>query len=207
MRVGCDGFLVRRTLERLNRGRGHATCEERIADEFRSLGVYEHGGFTRQGGGKLPRTVLFHRGDQARIHILIANAVCQPVDAVLHQLLRVRQVKDVGGNRQMALVGSVDDGLGYLVRHLLLGSQMVVHPELDDIDALFRLSVDRRVRFRRGGDSGSDALQAAVPALEYESLPGSVDSRDRRPAGALLFANLENQILIGAQAQHCGYAV
>ena len=134
----------------------------------------------------LPGAVLFHRGDQARIHVLIANAVCQAVDAVLHQLLRIGQVKDVGGNRQMALVGSVDDGFGYLVRHLLLGAQMIVHPELDDIDAFFRLGLDSRVRFRRSGDSGSDALKAAVSAFEYKALPGSVDPRNGGPAGALL---------------------
>src|SRR5664279_2252756 len=99
----------------------------------------------------------------------------------------------------MALVCLVDDGFSDSIRHLLLCTQMVVHPKLDDVDALLSQGVHNRPHLRRSGDSWIDALKAPVTAFEYKTLSGSVDACDARPAGALLLADLQDQVLIGAK--------
>ena len=71
----------------------------------------------------------------------------------------------------------------------------------------FGLAFDRRLRLGHGGDSGCDALKTAIAALENQALPGGVNSRNGRPAGALFLSDLENQVLVGAEAQHGGYSI
>jgi len=92
-------------------------------------------------------------------------------------------------------------------RHLLPRAQVIVQPQLDDVDTLVRLYTDGGIRFRRSGHSGSDSFQTPVAAFEDEALSSRLYPCHTRPASALLLAKLEDQIPVGTHTQNRRHTV
>ena len=84
------------------------------------------------------------------VQVLVANAMRERVEAGAQRALRILERVDVRDRAQSLLVRLVDDGGVELRRQLLHRSHAVVNPELDDVDLLGGLFVDRRARLGDG---------------------------------------------------------
>src|SRR5689334_15642656 len=111
------------------------------------------------------------------------------------------------GGLQLVPARALDNRLADLMRHFLLRAKMIVHPELDEIDLLFCLFRHSQLHFGNARYALVHARDAAVATLHNETLTGGEDSCFRGPARALLVAEFEDQVLIGAHADDARDAV
>ncbi len=153
MRRRRGRLLVFRTAQRRqNRWRNRAR-EKRIAGEERGLAVNKHRSLPAQGRRHLPRAVLLHGRDQILIHRPVTHRVGQAVNAVVRELSRILQIKDVRHHPQSVPVPGIDNSFGHGVGHLGKPAQFVVHPQFEDVDALGGLGRHFGLNFRDTADS------------------------------------------------------
>ena len=148
MRIGRDALLMLRAAQTGEHVRANGAGEERIVEDRRRRAIAEHRGFARQGLGDLPDAAPPHRVDQRLIDRLIADAVDEAVDALLHQPPRIGEVEDMGDRAQPVAMGGADHRRAYLRRHGRHGVQLVIDPEFDEIRAVRGLAVDLGLGFR-----------------------------------------------------------
>ena len=114
----------------------------------------------------------------------------------------------MGDGTQMLLVRLVNDGGRHGGRHLDRdGLALVIHPQLDEVDALGGLLIDQRAAFLGRGNRIGHPYQAAITALDHRAPAGAEEARHGRAALALLVAQVQHEILVGAQHLHRGHAV
>src|SRR5262249_39332932 len=58
----------------------------------------------------------------------------EAAESGVHQRPRILGVEDVGRHLQIVFASVVDDGLGQVEGNLALAAQVVVHPNLDQVD-------------------------------------------------------------------------
>ena len=98
------------------------------------------------------------------VHVRIANAVCKRVEVGAQQRFRIRQIEDVRGHANPALVGFIDHGRVELGRELLVHAVTVVDPDLEDVDRERGLFADGVARLRRPSSPNTECRCGPVPA-------------------------------------------
>ncbi len=102
----------------------------------------------------------------------------------------------------------IDDGLADLRGHSRRQvAELIVDPQLDEVDTLGHLLVDGAPRFRRVRDSLIEPGDSAIGAFENQSLTGGVYARHLRLCFALIGTQSEDLILVGAEHLHGRHAV
>src|SRR5688572_29149471 len=76
---------------------------------------------------------LLHHRDEFVIHVPVAYAMSETVNARPQQFLGIREIEDVRDHAQIMRVGFVDDRAIHGGRQLLHGAVAIVHPDLDDV--------------------------------------------------------------------------
>ena len=155
--------------------------------------------------------MLLHRGDQRIIHGFVAHTVRQPIEAGLDQRFGVVHIENMRRNLDAVLVGVGDDGFAQIDGNLFFAAQMIVHPDLDDVDFLVRQVRDIFVHIARAGNFEGNALHALrrgrVTARAREAAPGREYAGFVRASGVLRGAQLEDQVPIGSHADHRRHTV
>ena len=159
----ADALLPLRSLQRGDHLRIGVPQEERIVEPLRPLLVDVGRDLAHQGRADADAAVG-QQVDQFLVDVEVADAVGDEVGAGLQQPLGVVEVVEVRGQLQAALVGRVDDRPVDFRRHLLGGAEVVVDPDLDEVD----VHVGRRVHpLRRllGGVGDDDRTGHAQPRV------------------------------------------
>ena len=123
----------------------------------------------------------------------------QAIEAGVDQRLGVVQIENMRRNLDAVLMGVGDNGFAQFNGNLLFAAQMIVHPNLDDVDFLIRQVRDVFVHITRRGHFEGNTLHALgrgrVTAGAREAAASREDARFMRAGGVLRCAQLEDQVI------------
>src|SRR5205085_6681864 len=96
----------------------------------------------------------------------------------------------------MILMRCIDNCVCEIIRHLLGGTQVIVHPELNDVDVLSCLCVYCRLYFHNICEPLIYPGKSAITAFVNEPLARRINASHGWSSGTLLVAQLECKILV-----------
>src|SRR3954469_18499439 len=104
----------------------------------------------------------------------------------------------------MILMRSIDNCICEIVRHLFGGAQVIVHPELNDVDVLSCLRVYCRLYFGNICEPFIYPGKSAITASVNETLARRIDASHGWSSSTLLVPQLEYKILVCSHTEDSG---
>src|SRR3954451_20581385 len=104
----------------------------------------------------------------------------------------------------MILMRSIDNCICEIVRHLFGGAEVIVHPELNDVDVLSCLRVHCRLYFGNICDALIYPSKSPITAFVNEPLARRINASHGWPSGTLLVPQLEYKILVCSHTEDSG---
>src|SRR5437764_15412984 len=101
----------------------------------------------------------------------------------------------------MILLRSIDNCICEIVRHLFGGAQVIVHPELNDVDVLSCLRAYCRLYFDNICEPLIYPSKSAITAFVNEPLARRINASHGWSFGTLLIAQLEYKILVRSDTE------
>ena len=167
-------------------------AEERFVHPGRRISIRE-GEIVQGQGWDVSRVMLLHIGEQRVIHLAVANAVREHIDAISDQRARILKVIQVCGHSQPVLVSFVDDRpVDFRRYQLRVLAIEIVQPQLIEIRFHRRLNCNRLSRFFRsaGPQNISEThRRGRCAVLCAEAVAGGVDICSRQLASSRGFTD------------------